>query len=68
MNWRKPKAAKEEADDSGLKKGGDKIVLKAAVSSMGKGWKDEGKAHPSWAAKKADKGIQEFKGTKITFD
>ena len=71
MNWREAKKPASEVDDSGLavaKDAGPKIVLKAAVGGMGKEWKEKGKAHPSWAAKKADKGIVEFKGTKITFD
>ena len=39
------------------------------IATMGKSWKEEGKAHPSWAAAAAQKsqGIVEFKGTKITF-
>ena len=43
------------------------------IASMGKVWKDEGKAHPSWAAREAQKaksglGLPEFEGKKITFD
>jgi hypothetical protein len=43
---------------------------KEAIASMGKTWKEEGNAHPSWAAAAAKKseGIKEFQGTKITFD
>ena len=43
---------------------------KEAIASMGKAWKEEGNAHPSWAAAAAKKaeGIKEFQGTKITFD
>jgi hypothetical protein len=39
------------------------------IATMGKSWKEDGKAHPSWAAAAAQKsqGIVEFKGTKITF-
>lgn len=39
------------------------------IATMGKFWKEDGKAHPSWAAAGAQKsqGIVEFKGTKITF-
>jgi len=42
---------------------------------MGKSWKEEGKAHPSWAARQLQKsksgsgiGSIEFTGKKITFD
>jgi hypothetical protein len=40
------------------------------IATMGKTWKEEGNAHPSWAAKAAQKsqGIAKFSGTKITFD
>jgi len=40
------------------------------IATMGKEWKEEGNAHPSWAAAAAKKsqGISTFKGTKITFD
>ena len=40
------------------------------IATTGKTWKEEGNAHPSWAAKAAQKsqGIAEFKGKKITFD
>ena len=54
---------------SGLKTG-DKVVA-SDVATMGKDWKEAGKAHPSWAAQQAQKaksGIQQFAGKKITFD
>ena len=43
------------------------------IVTVGEVWKDEGKAHPSWAARQAQKkksgiGLFEFKGDKITFD
>jgi hypothetical protein len=40
------------------------------IAQMGKSWKEEGNAHPSWAAAAAQKsqGILAFKGKKITFD
>jgi hypothetical protein len=40
------------------------------IATMGKSWKDKGKAHPSWATAAAQKsqGIAKFAGTKITFD
>jgi hypothetical protein len=48
------------------------VVPKAApqhIASMGKTWKDEGNAHPSWVAAAAQKsqGIAKFEGKKITF-
>ena len=54
---------------SGLKTG-DKVAA-SDVATMGKDWKEAGKAHPSWAAQQAQKaksGIQQFAGKKITFD
>lgn len=79
LNWR-PK--KQKRDDSHKEKSKvesasgldiSKNVQVAEVANMGKNWKDEGKAHPSWAAREAQKtksglGIVEFKGKKITFD
>lgn len=40
------------------------------IAEMGKSWKEEGNAHPSWAAAAAQKsqGIQAFTGKKITFE
>ena len=63
----------DEANKGG--QGRHDAITKAApvksqdIATMGKSWKEEGKAHPSWAAKTAQKtqGIVEFKGTKITF-
>jgi hypothetical protein len=47
------------------------VVPKAAqhIATMGKTWKEEGNAHPSWAAAAAQKsqGIAKFEGKKITF-
>ena len=52
-----------------------KKVDASEVVNMGSNWKDEGKAHPSWAARQVQKsksgsgiGNIEFKGKKITFD
>lgn len=80
LNWR-PKKQKRD-DDSQKNKSKvesasgldiSKNVQVGEVANMGKNWKDEGKAHPSWAAREAQKtksglGIVEFKGKKITFD
>ena len=60
---------KQKVSASGLKTG-DKVAA-SDVATMGKDWKEAGKAHPSWAAQQAQKaksGIQQFAGTKITFD
>ena len=59
----------QKVSASGLKSG-DKVAA-SDVATMGKDWKEAGKAHPSWAAQEAQKaksGIQQFAGKKITFD
>ena len=39
------------------------------IAEMGKVWKEEGQAHPSWAARASEKtGIVAFAGKRITFD
>jgi hypothetical protein len=73
-NWREKKQKSmdepmKEESASGLDK--SKTFKAAEVASMGKTWKEEGKAHPSWAAREAQKaksGIVAFAGKKITFD
>lgn len=48
-----------------------KKVNTAEIVQMGSSWKEEGKAHPSWAARQVQKvniGKIEFKGKKTTFD
>jgi hypothetical protein len=46
-----------------------KGVDAAKIAGMGKTWKEDGKAHPSWAASASQKtGIVAFSGKKITFD
>ena len=74
INWR-PKKSNDDMNDeaninaSGL---GKEMEVKAAdVAEMGKDWKNDGKAHPSWAAKehaKKQSGIAAFAGKKIIFD
>jgi len=76
INWREKKSKPKENEQnhknesaSGLDK--FKEIKAAEVASMGKSWKEEGKAHPSWAAREAQKaksGIAAFAGKKITFD
>ena len=59
----------QKVSASGLKTSDQ--VAASDVATMGKDWKEAGKAHPSWAAQQAQKaksGIQQFAGTKITFD
>ena len=63
--------ANKHESASGLDK--SKEINVAEVAKMGKDWKEEGKAHPSWAAREAQKaksglGIVAFAGKKITFD
>jgi hypothetical protein len=82
INWREPKKRSEEEYNhngngqknesaSGLDR--SRRIKVADVANMGKDWKEEGKAHPSWAAREAQKeksglGIVAFAGKKITFD
>lgn len=86
LNWRPKKEKKEKKEKkdekqhtdkqkeetaSGLDK--SKKIKVADVANMGKSWKEEGKAHPSWAARETQKskyglGIVEFTGKKITFE
>ena len=82
-NWREKKERDEDGNvvtkeraaeivlklthhDSGVRR--DQKVKKEEVAAGGKNWKEQGKAHPSWAAKKADVGIKAFEGKKTTFD
>ena len=70
LNWREKKSApkEEEAKEASTK---PVAPAKAAdIATMGKTWKEEGKEHPSWAARKQSKnaGIVAFTGKKITFD
>ena len=73
----KPKNASKNKSTNELASGldGSKKVEAAEIVKMGSTWKEEGKAHPSWAARQAQKaksgsGIAniEFQGKKITFD
>ena len=65
--WKKSRRADERHHDNG-----DSVKPRKAeqIAQMGKFWKEEGNAHPSWAAATAQKsqGIQTFQGKKITFD
>ena len=73
INWRPKKATikteeevTQEKEPSLHKK---KKIEAAEVADMGKDWKAEGKAHPSWAAKQhvQKSSIAPFMGKKITF-
>lgn len=77
LNWREKKRGNDndgdeweenvETRNSGSMK--PKKVEAAKIADMGKNWKDDGKAHPSWAASASQKtGIVAFAGKKITFD
>ncbi len=80
INWREKKTVKDDFlkwgagghDDKSHTGDGRNVKPVAAqhIATMGKTWKEEGNAHPSWAAKAAQKsqGIVKFEGTKITFD
>lgn len=77
INWREKKQGRNESE---RKDGGHdrkprrdestKLAAAQHIATMGKTWKEEGNAHPSWAAKTAQKsqGIAKFEGKKITFD
>ena len=76
INWR-PK--KEPVDESEQKMHAPpepttttkkpSITSAPRIAEMGKVWKEEGQAHPSWAARASEKtGIVAFAGTKIRFD
>ena len=58
------KSYKKKREESGAKPNESQNI-----ATMGKGWKEEGNAHPSWAAAaQKTQGIAKFQGTKITFD
>lgn len=75
-NWREKKPGRDKmkggTDGRELSNDGGSVKPMTAqhIATMGKTWKEEGNAHPSWAAKAAEKsqGIVKFEGTKITFD
>jgi hypothetical protein len=66
VNWRAKKVRVND-DDEKDSTAPRKNVKAKDVAEMGKNWKEEGKAHPSWAAKKVESSIKEFAGKKITF-
>mmetsp|Transcript_3776 Transcript_3776/g.4451 ORF Transcript_3776/g.4451 Transcript_3776/m.4451 type:complete len:385 (+) Transcript_3776:83-1237(+) len=70
-----PKKMKQDHNELASGLDVSKKVEVAQVAEMGKSWKEEGKAHPSWAARQLQKsksgsgiGSIEFTGKKITFD
>ena len=77
LNWREKKKSHDNEEDEQERTATTKNsrnmkpekVEAAKIADMGKNWKDEGKAHPSWAASASQKtGIVAFAGKKITFD
>ena len=76
INWREKKVVTDDtyADEkpsfgSKSKDVKPQQVEASKIAEMGKTWKEEGKAHPSWAASASQKtGIVAFAGKKITFD
>lgn len=73
VNWRPKKATikteEEEVTQEKEPVHKKKKIEAAEVADMGKDWKAEGKAHPSWAAKQhvQKSSIAPFMGKKITF-
>jgi hypothetical protein len=76
VNWREPKPKKKTKQITkveapvGEEDTANTSIKAADIALMGKDWKADGKAHPSWLAAKARQthgGMTEFKGTKITF-
>lgn len=80
VNWREPKSKKKKKERMEPLVGEGSITLSTGLAAnksiqatdialMGKDWKENGKAHPSWLAAKARQthGMTEFKGKKITF-
>ncbi len=75
MKRKNPKKENETIRELASGLDASKQVAVAEVAEMGSSWKEEGKAHPSWAARQVQKaksgsdiGSIEFKGKKITFD
>jgi hypothetical protein len=75
INWRPKKEQVDESEQGALHVPPATTTTKPSITSapriaeMGKVWKEEGQAHPSWAARASEKtGIVAFAGTKITFD
>jgi hypothetical protein len=67
VNWREKKNTdeKQQPKEASVKQ----PAQAAEIATMGKTWKEEGKEHPSWAARQSQKaGIVAFTGKKITFD
>ncbi|KAL7544577.1 hypothetical protein ACHAWF_007953 [Thalassiosira exigua] len=63
------KNARSEGRSSGHRMHGHRNEDPQLTSATGKAWKEEGNAHPSWAAAAAKKpNIAKYQGTKITFD
>jgi hypothetical protein len=76
VNWREPKPKKKTKQNTETEPSvGEKEIANTSIKAtdialMGKDWKADGKAHPSWLAAKARQthgGMTEFKGKKITF-
>ena len=70
LNWREPKKNKRQAVAAKPRASQPrKPPAPSDIVTMGATWKEEGKEHPSWAARQAQKpSIVAFAGKKITFD
>jgi len=69
INWRERKCKPDTSTHNDVAHTKPKKVEAVKIAEMGKTWKEQGNAHPSWAARSSEnKGIVAFQGTKITFD
>jgi len=73
LNWREKKVYNDDYNNdpnyNNTTTNKPKNLDVGKIATMGKEWKEEGNAHPSWGAAAAKKkGIVAFQGTKITFD
>jgi hypothetical protein len=69
INWREKKTTNNGEKQQQIEDTVKQPVQAAEIATMGKTWKEEGKEHPSWAARQSQKaGIVAFTGKKITFD
>ena len=72
INWRPKKEQLDEQEHQQPQKSNTTKPTSTSaprIAEMGKVWKEEGQAHPSWAARASEKtGIVAFAGKRITFD
>jgi len=70
INWRtkKEETTKQTKVTKITASGLDSTKTISDITQMGSKWKENGMAHPSWAAKEKSCGIVKFTGKKIVFD